>query len=187
MTWKSNLNEFCQRKHYQAPRYYSTMSGRAHQPTFFGSVNVNGTYFDSQLHTRSSKEGQEDAARVAMRQLESIKTVVPQLQVEKHELNEAVEYYKNAFAAVETSRTELRRIIYVHLQLASTTIIVSDNSEDSARTVGTRLSLWLESEDVDAIVYKATAAGQPWWQLWQHPLALLLKTLCGVGNRNMFH
>ncbi|CAN0898058.1 Uncharacterized protein At5g48480 [Linum grandiflorum] len=97
----------------------------------------------------------------------SFTAVKPQLLVEAPKANEAVEFYKAAFGAVETGRTthpkrkadqELPQIISAQLQLAGTTILVSDRSDDSA-PVGTGLSLCLETQDVDAAVSKAIAAG----------------------------
>ncbi|CAN1269184.1 Uncharacterized protein At5g48480 [Linum perenne] len=103
----------------------------------------------------------------------SFTALKPQLLVEAPKANEAVEFYKAAFGYVETGRTthpkrkadqELPQIISAQLQLAGSTILVSDNSDDSApycwNSVGTGLlSFCLETTDVDAAVSKAIAAG----------------------------
>ncbi|CAN0898059.1 Uncharacterized protein At5g48480 [Linum grandiflorum] len=107
--------------------------------------------------------GASDKAEVVV----SFTAVKPQLLVEAPKANDAVDFYKAAFGAVETGRTthpkrkadqELPQIISAQLQLAGTTILVSDHSDDSA-PVGTGLALCLETNDVDAAVSKAIAAG----------------------------
>ncbi|CAN1130879.1 Uncharacterized protein At5g48480 [Linum perenne] len=98
----------------------------------------------------------------------SFTALKPQLLVEAPKANEAVEFYKAAFGYVETSRTthpkrkadqELPQIISAQLQLAGSTILVSDNSDDSAPVGTGLLSFCLETTDVDAAVSKAIAAG----------------------------
>ncbi|EEF35099.1 uncharacterized protein At5g48480 [Ricinus communis] len=96
--------------------------------------------------------------------------VNPQLLVEAPRANEAVQFYKVAFGAVETGRTtqpkrkaeqELPHIISAQLQLAGSTIIVSDLSDDSApeKSLASGISLVLVTEDVEAAIAKAVAAG----------------------------
>lgn len=67
--------------------------------------------------------------------------VKPQLLIEAPKANDAVQFYKAAFGAVEAGRItqpkrkaeqELPHIISAQLQLAGTTIIVSDLVDDSA-------------------------------------------------------
>ncbi|CAI0426487.1 unnamed protein product [Linum tenue] len=100
----------------------------------------------------------------------SFTAVKPQLVVEAPKASEAVQFYKEAFGAVETGRTthpkrkaeqELPQIISAQLQLAGSTILVSDLADDSApvKGVGSGLSLCLETQDVEAAVAKAVAAG----------------------------
>ncbi|KAJ9176664.1 hypothetical protein P3X46_011950 [Hevea brasiliensis] len=93
-----------------------------------------------------------------------------QVLVEAPKANDAVQFYKAAFGAVETGRTtqpkrkaeqELPHIISAQLQLAGSTIIVSDLADDSApvKTGGTGITVCLETEDVEAAISKAVAAG----------------------------
>ncbi|OAY34875.1 uncharacterized protein At5g48480 [Manihot esculenta] len=96
--------------------------------------------------------------------------VKPQLLIEAPKANDAVQFYKAAFGAVEAGRItqpkrkaeqELPHIISAQLQLAGTTIIVSDLVDDSApvKTVGTGISLCLETEDIETAISKAVSAG----------------------------
>ncbi|XP_065873266.1 uncharacterized protein At5g48480 [Euphorbia lathyris] len=96
--------------------------------------------------------------------------VKPQLFVEAPKATEAVQFYKAAFGAVETSRAtqtkrkaeqELPHIISSQLQLAGTTILVSDLADDSAlvKTECSGFPLVLETESVEAAISKAVAAG----------------------------
>ncbi|WCJ37241.1 Lactoylglutathione lyase / glyoxalase I family protein [Euphorbia peplus] len=96
--------------------------------------------------------------------------VKPQLFVEAPKATEAVQFYKAAFGAVEAGRTtqpkrkadqELPHIISSQLQLAGTTILVSDLADDSAlvKTEGSGFPLVLETESVEAAISKAVAAG----------------------------
>ncbi|XVF81285.1 hypothetical protein PTKIN_Ptkin15bG0143300 [Pterospermum kingtungense] len=94
----------------------------------------------------------------------------PQLMVEAPKAADAVQFYKTAFGAVEAGRTvypkrkadqELPHILSAQLELAGSTIVVSDIADDSApvKTEGTGFVLCLETEDVEAAVTKAVAAG----------------------------
>ncbi|KAF2284593.1 hypothetical protein GH714_027393 [Hevea brasiliensis] len=102
-----------------------------------------------------------------------------QVLVEAPKANDAVQFYKAAFGAVETGRTtqpkrkaeqELPHIISAQLQLAGSTIIVSDSLMTLHRmpslsltrvvkTGGTGITVCLETEDAEAAISKAVAAG----------------------------
>ncbi|KDP45249.1 hypothetical protein JCGZ_15114 [Jatropha curcas] len=108
--------------------------------------------------------GSEKASEV------TFSVVKPQLLVEAPKANEAVQFYKAAFGAVETARItqpkrkaeqEIPHIISAELQLAGSNIVVSDLADDSApvNTVGTRITFSLETEDVESAISKAVAAG----------------------------
>ncbi|XP_030547833.1 uncharacterized protein At5g48480 [Rhodamnia argentea] len=97
--------------------------------------------------------------------------VKPQLVVEAPKAGDAIEFYKSAFGAEELGRTfhpkrkaeqDLPLVLSAQLVLAGTTILVSDCTDDSAapvKTEGTGCVLCLETEDVEAAVRKAVAAG----------------------------
>ncbi|KAE8668755.1 hypothetical protein F3Y22_tig00112285pilonHSYRG00176 [Hibiscus syriacus] len=96
--------------------------------------------------------------------------VKPQLMVEAPKAADAVQFYKFAFGAVEVDRTvhpkrkaeqELPHILSAQLELAGSTILVSDTAESSAmlKTEGTGCVLCLETEDVEAAIAKAVSAG----------------------------
>ncbi|XP_013607030.1 PREDICTED: uncharacterized protein At5g48480-like [Brassica oleracea var. oleracea] len=93
----------------------------------------------------------------------------PQLIVEAQKVGDAVAFYKAVFGAVETGRSlypkrkadqELPHLVSSELELAGTTVVVSDvsvNSGSDAKT-GTMPAI-LETDDVEAAVAKAVAAG----------------------------
>ncbi|CAF2035858.1 unnamed protein product [Brassica rapa] len=95
----------------------------------------------------------------------------PQLIVEAHKVGDAVAFYKAVFGAVETGRSlypkrkadqELPHLVSSELELAGTTVVVSDIvfifvTLNSAKT-GTMPAI-LETDDVEAAVAKAVAAG----------------------------
>ncbi|KAE8695301.1 EPIDERMAL PATTERNING FACTOR-like protein 9-like [Hibiscus syriacus] len=94
----------------------------------------------------------------------------PQLMVEAPKAADAVQFYKSAFGAVEVDRTvhpkrkaeqELPHILSAQLELAGSTILVSDTSESSAplKTEGAGCVLCLETEDVEAAIAEAVSAG----------------------------
>ncbi|XP_030454653.1 uncharacterized protein At5g48480 [Syzygium oleosum] len=97
--------------------------------------------------------------------------VKPRLAVEAPKAGDAIEFYKSAFGAEELGRTfypkrkaeqELPLVLSAQLALAGTTILVSDCTDDSAAPVknaGAGCVLCLETEDVEAAVAKAVAAG----------------------------
>ncbi|XWS76004.1 hypothetical protein CRYUN_Cryun01aG0140300 [Craigia yunnanensis] len=94
----------------------------------------------------------------------------PQLMVEAPKAVDAVQFYKTAFGAVEAGRTvypkrkaeqDLPHILSAQIELAGSTILVSDISDDSTpvKTEGTGCVLCLETEDVEAAIEKAVSAG----------------------------
>ncbi|KAE8692123.1 hypothetical protein F3Y22_tig00110858pilonHSYRG00037 [Hibiscus syriacus] len=96
--------------------------------------------------------------------------VKPQLMVEAPKAADAVQFYKSAFGAVEVDRTlhpkrkaeqELPHILSAQLELAGSTILVSDIAENSdpVKTEGTGCVLCLETEDVEAAIAKAVSVG----------------------------
>ncbi|GMN50205.1 hypothetical protein TIFTF001_019366 [Ficus carica] len=102
----------------------------------------------------------------------SFTAVKPQLFVEAPKANDAVQFYKTAFGAEEVSRTvhpkrkaeqELPLVLSAELKLAGFTILVSDladDSDDPAKSTGSGgVVLCLETQEVDAAVKKALAAG----------------------------
>ena len=95
------------------------------------------------------EEGQNGGAEKVAVEV-SFKSFKPQLFVEAPKANDAVQFYKTAFGAVETCRTtqpkrkadqELPHIVSAQLQLAGSTFLVSDLSDDSASYVSLSLSL----------------------------------------------
>ncbi|XP_010552013.1 PREDICTED: uncharacterized protein At5g48480-like [Tarenaya hassleriana] len=95
----------------------------------------------------------------------------PLLTVEAPKAADAVQFYKSAFGAVEIRRSlnpkrkadqEFTQIISAELQLSGFTFFVSDASGDSTavgKTEGVSIAIWLETEDVEATIVKAVAAG----------------------------
>ncbi|KAK9993097.1 hypothetical protein SO802_022800 [Lithocarpus litseifolius] len=95
----------------------------------------------------------------------------PQLAVEAPKANEAILFYKAAFGAEELGRTlhpkrkadqEHPLILSAQLSLAGSTILVSDladPSETPAKTEGTGLVFYLETDDVASAINKAVGAG----------------------------
>ncbi|XP_010243729.1 PREDICTED: double-stranded RNA-binding protein 1-like [Nelumbo nucifera] len=63
---KSKLQELCQRKTWSLPKYTWTKEGPDHNPCFKASVFVNGISFDTSNSSRSSKEAQNEAAKIAL-------------------------------------------------------------------------------------------------------------------------
>ncbi|KAK1297298.1 Double-stranded RNA-binding protein 1 [Acorus calamus] len=63
---KSKLQEFCQQNLPTLPDYSVTKEGLDHNPRFRASVTVDGLTFDGQDSFKSSKEAQNEAARLAL-------------------------------------------------------------------------------------------------------------------------
>ncbi|VVA30889.1 PREDICTED: double-stranded [Prunus dulcis] len=63
--YKSKLQELCQQRKWRLPEYNATKLGLDHNPRFSASVTINGVAFDTVQLFRSSKEAQNDAARLA--------------------------------------------------------------------------------------------------------------------------
>ncbi|KAL4364128.1 hypothetical protein GQ457_04G025970 [Hibiscus cannabinus] len=96
--------------------------------------------------------------------------VKPQLTVEAPKAVDAVQFYKSAFGALEVGRTlhpkrkadqELPHILSAQLELAGSTILVSDIAENytPVKAEGSGCVLCLETEDVEAAIAKAVSAG----------------------------
>ncbi|XXG42584.1 hypothetical protein AAC387_Pa01g2825 [Persea americana] len=63
--YKNRLQELCQKKYWAMPKYTSDKVGPDHNPRFTASVIVNGVRFEMTQSSRSSKEAQSEAARLA--------------------------------------------------------------------------------------------------------------------------
>ncbi|XP_021819807.1 uncharacterized protein LOC110761613 isoform X4 [Prunus avium] len=63
--YKSKLQELCQQRKWRLPEYNAKKLGIDHNPRFSASVTINGVAFDTVQLFRSSKEAQNDAARLA--------------------------------------------------------------------------------------------------------------------------
>ncbi|GFP91179.1 uncharacterized protein at5g48480 [Phtheirospermum japonicum] len=97
--------------------------------------------------------------------------VKPWLVVEAPKASDAVLFYKAAFGAEEVSRVnhskrkadqELPLVLSAELKLGSSTIVVSDLTDDTSAPVKSAVTgsvFCLETEDVEAAVTKAVAAG----------------------------
>ncbi|KAL5798294.1 hypothetical protein ACOSQ2_003114 [Xanthoceras sorbifolium] len=96
----------------------------------------------------------------------------PQLLVEAPKATDAVQFYKNAFGAVETGRSmhtkrkaeqELPLILSAQLQIGGFSFLVSDLADDSAaapeKSAGIGFVLCLDTEDLEAALSKAVGAG----------------------------
>ncbi|KAJ0253934.1 Uncharacterized protein HA466_0115280 [Hirschfeldia incana] len=93
----------------------------------------------------------------------------PQLIVEAQKVGDAVAFYKNVFGATETGHSlypkrkadqELPHVVSAEINLAGTTVVVSDVSVHSGSNAKTgTVSALLETDDVEAAVAKAVAAG----------------------------
>ncbi|WZZ74436.1 hypothetical protein YC2023_085806 [Brassica napus] len=93
----------------------------------------------------------------------------PQLIVEAQKVGEAVAFYKDVFGATETEHSlypkrkadqELPHVVSAEIKLAGATVVVSDVSVHSGSNVKTgTVTALLETDDVEAAVAKAVAAG----------------------------
>ncbi|XP_057964727.1 uncharacterized protein At5g48480 [Malania oleifera] len=95
----------------------------------------------------------------------------PQLFVQAPKASDALQFYKAAFGAEEVSRTmhpkrkadqEQPLILSAQVKLGSTAFLVSDVVDDSvsqAKPEGVVFAFCLETEDVEAALSKAVAAG----------------------------
>ncbi|KAL8531105.1 hypothetical protein ACS0TY_007932 [Phlomoides rotata] len=95
--------------------------------------------------------------------------VKPWLVVEAPKANDALQFYKAAFGAEEVSRVnhpkrkaeqEIPLLLSAELKLGSSTIVISDLTDDApVKSAVTGGLFCLETEDVEAAVSKAVAAG----------------------------
>lgn len=63
--YKSKLQELCHQRSWSLPEYAAVKEGPDHMPSFTGTVSVNGSSFRTPHACRSSKEAQNEAARLA--------------------------------------------------------------------------------------------------------------------------
>ncbi|KAK9055013.1 hypothetical protein SSX86_026092 [Deinandra increscens subsp. villosa] len=97
--------------------------------------------------------------------------VKPQVFVESSKVSDAVAFYKSAFGVEEVNRVthpkrkadqELPLLLSAEIKLGSSTILISDVSDDSAappKAVGSGLVICLETEDIEAAINTAVKAG----------------------------
>lgn len=64
--YKTKLQELCHKKKWGLPKYSYVKEGPDHNPCFKASVIVNGVTFDTITDSTSSKDAQNDAARLAV-------------------------------------------------------------------------------------------------------------------------
>ncbi|XP_017238811.1 double-stranded RNA-binding protein 1 isoform X2 [Daucus carota subsp. sativus] len=64
--YKTKLQELCQQKKWALPKYSYVKEGPDHNPSFKASVVVKGVTFDTEIASNSSKDAQNDAARLAV-------------------------------------------------------------------------------------------------------------------------
>ncbi|MCL7041201.1 hypothetical protein MKW94_007553 [Papaver nudicaule] len=69
--FKSRLQELCHQKLWGLPNYTSTRDGPDHNPRFKASVLINGVSFDTPDFCKSSKEAQNEAAKLAFQHFSS--------------------------------------------------------------------------------------------------------------------
>ncbi|KAI3810868.1 hypothetical protein L1987_20491 [Smallanthus sonchifolius] len=112
-----------------------------------------------------------DANGAAVEKTVTFTAVKPQLFVEYAKVSDAVAFYKSAFGAEEVNRIthpkrkadqELPLLLSVEIKLGSSSILVSDLSEDSTapgKAVGSGVVFCLETEDIEAAVDQAVKAG----------------------------
>ncbi|XP_031478410.1 double-stranded RNA-binding protein 1-like isoform X2 [Nymphaea colorata] len=67
--FKSRLQEYCHRNSWGLPKYTITKGGPDHNPKFKATVVVNGVAYEVQGFHKSSKDAQNEAARVAFESL----------------------------------------------------------------------------------------------------------------------
>ncbi|KAL5999349.1 HLA class II histocompatibility antigen, DR beta 4 chain [Asimina triloba] len=63
--YKSRLQELCHQKSWSLPTYTSSKDGPDHCPTFNATVSVNGIDFHAPNSAKSSKDAQNEAAKIA--------------------------------------------------------------------------------------------------------------------------
>ncbi|KAA0057205.1 double-stranded RNA-binding protein 1 isoform X2 [Cucumis melo var. makuwa] len=63
--FKTKLQELCHRKSYKLPEYSVVKQGQDHDPRFEATVTVDGKQFCSSTPSKSSKQAQNDAAKLA--------------------------------------------------------------------------------------------------------------------------
>ncbi|EXC30887.1 Double-stranded RNA-binding protein 1 [Morus notabilis] len=63
--FKTKLQELCQKRSWSLPEYSTTKQGLDHNPSFSATVFVNDQSFQTLSLYKSSKEAQNDAARLA--------------------------------------------------------------------------------------------------------------------------
>lgn len=64
--YKSKLQELCHQKQWSLPQYSTTKEGPMHIPRFTTAVTVNGLSFETPNPSNSSKESQNEAAKLAL-------------------------------------------------------------------------------------------------------------------------
>ena len=64
--YKTKLQELCQQKKWALPKYSYVKEGPDHNPSFKASAVVKGVTFDTEIASNSSKDAQNDAARLAV-------------------------------------------------------------------------------------------------------------------------
>ncbi|KAK4784176.1 hypothetical protein SAY86_018544 [Trapa natans] len=73
--YKSKLQELCQQRKWDLPQYSTSKDGKKHPISYTSTVTVNGRFFATPKHRKSTKESQNDVAMMAFQHL----SATPQL------------------------------------------------------------------------------------------------------------
>lgn len=76
--YKSRLQELCHQRSWRLPEYETKKDGPDHSAKFTATVTVNGECFQTQNTCKSSKEAQNDAARIAFDHFTNPEPPLPQ-------------------------------------------------------------------------------------------------------------
>ncbi|KAK7844734.1 double-stranded rna-binding protein 4 [Quercus suber] len=91
--YKTKVQELCQKKQWRPPMYSTMKDGPDHHPRFNSSVSVNGLFFHSPFPSKSSKDAQNAAAKLAFLHFTGSSATLPSTEPIDVESNTTTETY----------------------------------------------------------------------------------------------
>ncbi|KAM4083949.1 hypothetical protein ACB094_08G095700 [Castanea mollissima] len=91
--YKTKVQELCQKKQWRPPMYSTMKDGPDHHPRFNSSVSVNGLFFHSPFPSKSSKDAQSAAAKLAFLHFTGSSATLPSTEPIDVESNTTTETY----------------------------------------------------------------------------------------------
>ncbi|KAF5183165.1 Double-stranded rna-binding protein [Thalictrum thalictroides] len=159
--YKSKLQEVCQERLWTNPNYTYSKDGSDHKPQFKASVIINGISFHSPHFCKSSKEAQNEAARIAFHHFITSSTITansfPVSDVLSSRDSSSARNYSSGKGALLPDNEEISNNTLIHGNAS----VVKDDQDfrDVHRMYKSQLQNYAQKTSLSAPVYSCVREG----------------------------